>query len=93
MSWGPVHCPPERYRKTWPSPTTVIGNGTPASCTGDAVIQAGRGQDHPQLTVQNLGFIDGNSTGASPDMGGAICARGASLKVVNQPLAGSKYKS
>jgi hypothetical protein len=132
-------------------PTTVIGDGTPASCTGDAVIQgvasggiitfncganpvtitlvrpakivnttgpkividgggkvtlSGGGttrilymntcdaaqvwttshcqdQDHPQLTVQNLGFIDGNSTGASPDGGGAIWARGGRLKVVN----------
>ena len=133
------------------TPTTVIGNGTPASCTGAAVVQgvarggiitfncgpdpvtitltqpakifnntgpkividgggkvtlSGGGtsrilymntcdqaqvwttshcqdQDHPQLTVQNLTFIDANATGASPDGGGAIWARGGRLKVVN----------
>ena len=133
------------------TPTTVIGNGTPASCTGAAVVQgvakggiitfncgaapvtitltqpakifnntgpkividgggkvtlSGGGtsrilymntcdpaqvwttshcqdQDHPQLTVQNLTFIDANATGANPDGGGAIWARGGRLKVVN----------
>ncbi len=134
------------------APTTVIGNGTPASCTGAAVVQgvarggiitfncgadpvtitltqpakivnntgpkividgggkvtlSGGGssrilymntcdatqmwttshcqdQDHPQLTVQNLTFIDANSSGLSPyDGGGAIWARGGRLKVVN----------
>jgi len=40
-------------------------------------------QDHPRLTVQNLTFVDGNSTGADPDGGGAIWARGGKLKVVN----------
>lgn len=133
------------------SPTTVIGNGTPASCTGAAVVQgvakggvitfncgpdpvtitltqpakivnntgpkividgggkvtlSGGGtsrilymntcdaaqvwttahcqdQDHPQLTVQNLTFIDANSSGMNPDGGGAIWARGGRLKVVN----------
>ena len=134
------------------TPTTVIGNGTPASCTGAAVVQgvakggiitfncgadpvtitltqpakifnntgpkividgggkvtlSGGGtsrilymntcdpaqvwttshcqdQDHPQLTVQNLTFIDANSSGLSPyDGGGAIWARGGRLKVVN----------
>ena len=132
-------------------PTTVIGNGTPASCTGDAVVQgvakggiitfncgpdpltitltqaakivnntgpkividgggkvtlSGGGttrilymntcdpaqvwttshcqdQDHPQLTLQNLSFVDGNATGMNPDGGGAIWARGGRLKVVN----------
>ena len=33
--------------------------------------------------MQNLGFIDGNSTGMNPDGGGAIWARGGRLKVVN----------
>ena len=133
------------------APTTVIGNGTAASCTGAAVVQgvakggiitfncganpvtitltqpakifnntgpkividgggkvtlSGGGtsrilymntcdpaqvwttshcqdQDHPQLTVQNLTFIDANATGANPDGGGAIWARGGRLKVVN----------
>lgn len=134
------------------APTTVIGTGTPASCTGAAVVQgvakggiitfncgadpvtitltqpakifnntgpkividgggkvtlSGGGtsrilymntcdaaqvwttshcqdQDHPQLTVQNLTFVDANSSGLSPyDGGGAIWARGGRLKVVN----------
>lgn len=133
------------------TPTTVIGNGTPASCTGAAVVQgvakggvitfncgpnpititltqpakifnntgpkividgggkvtlSGGGttrilymntcdaaqvwttshcqdQDHPQLTVQNLTFIDANSSGMDPDGGGAIWARGGRLKVFN----------
>jgi hypothetical protein len=132
-------------------PTTVIGNGTPASCTANAVVQgvakggiitfncgpdpititlsspakifnntgpkividgggkvtlSGGGssrilymntcdpalvwttshcqdQDHPQLTVQNLTFVDANSSGANPDGGGAIWARGGRIKVVN----------
>lgn len=133
------------------TPTTVIGNGTPASCTGEAVVAAvakggvitfncgaapvtipmsqtakvvnntgpkividgggkvtlsGQGQtrilymntcdpdqvwttphcqnqDHPQLTVQNLSFIDGNAKGQSPDGGGAIWVRGGRFKVIN----------
>ncbi|MEH1164617.1 hypothetical protein V6V47_04425 [Micromonospora sp. CPCC 205539] len=41
-------------------------------------------QDHPQLTVQNLTFADGNSTGdAAKEGGGAIFVRGGRLKVVN----------
>lgn len=40
-------------------------------------------QDHPRLTVQNLTFIEGNSTGADPDGGGAIWVRGGRFKVVN----------
>jgi hypothetical protein len=133
------------------APTAVIGNGTAASCTSEAVVQgvarggvitfncgpdpvtitltrpakifnntgpkivldgggkvtlSGGGttrilymntcdaaqvwttshcqdQDHPQLTVQNLTFIDANSSGLSPDGGGAIWARGGRLKIVN----------
>lgn len=132
-------------------PRSVVGNGTPASCTSDAVVQAvakggvitfncgadpvtitlnqtakimnatgpkivldgggkvtlsGGGknrilymntcdalqgwttshcdnQDHPQLTVQNLTFIDGNASGTNPDGGGAIWVRGGRFKVVN----------
>jgi hypothetical protein len=40
-------------------------------------------QDHPRLTLQNLTFKHGNSTGATPDGGGAVFARGGRLKVVN----------
>jgi hypothetical protein len=134
-------------------PTRVIGNGTAASCTSDAVVAAvaaggiitfscgtdpvtiamratakvrnangprvvldgggrvtlsGGGQrrilymntcdpaqgfttshcqdqDHPRLTVQNLTFAEGNSTGENTDGGGggAIFARGGRLAVVN----------
>lgn len=132
-------------------PTTVVGTGTPASCTGDAFIKAvaaggvitfncgpdpvtitldrpakvfndkgpkividgggrvtlsGGGktrilymntcdeaqewttshcddQDHPQLTVQNLTFIDGNAKSEEDPSGGAIYATGGRLKVVN----------
>ncbi len=129
----------------------VVGDGTPASCTGDAVVAAVAGggiitfdcgpdpivitmtetakvfndtgprividgggkvtlsgggrvrilymntcdqdqvwttdhcqnQDHPQLTVQNLTFIDGNSKGDDPGGGGAIWVRGGRFKLVN----------
>lgn len=40
-------------------------------------------QDHPQLTVQNLTFIDGNAKGEDPDGGGAIFVRGGRFKAVN----------
>ncbi len=41
-------------------------------------------QDHPQLTVQNLIFINGNSSSqVEYDGGGAIWARGGRLKIVN----------
>ncbi len=41
-------------------------------------------QDHPQLTVQNLTFIDGNSSSEHEyDGGGAIWVRGGRFKVVN----------
>lgn len=40
-------------------------------------------QDHPQLTVQNLTFIDANSTGEEPEGGGAIFVRGGRFKVVS----------
>jgi hypothetical protein len=41
-------------------------------------------QDHPRLTVQNLTFADGNSTGDDTEGGGggAIFVRGGRLKVV-----------
>ena len=41
-------------------------------------------QDHPRLTVQNLIFADGNSTGETEyDGGGAIWVRGGRFKAVN----------
>jgi hypothetical protein len=40
-------------------------------------------QDHPQLTVQNLTFVDGNGAGLDPDGGGAIFVRGGRFKIVN----------
>jgi hypothetical protein len=42
-------------------------------------------QDHPRLTVQNLVFTDGNSTGekAEGGGGGAVFVRGGRFKVVN----------
>ncbi len=41
-------------------------------------------QDHPQLTVQNLTFVDANSKGEEEhDGGGAIWVRGGRFKVIN----------
>jgi hypothetical protein len=41
-------------------------------------------QEHPQLTVQNLTFVDGNSAGETQyDGGGAIWVRGGRFRVVN----------
>lgn len=134
------------------SPTTVVGTGTPESCTSAAVVSAVAGggvitfdcgpdpvtimmeetakvfndtgprividggglvtlsgmgnrrilymntcdeaqvwttpecqnQDHPELTVQNITFIDANSKGEDEfDGGGAIWVRGGRFKVVN----------
>lgn len=42
-------------------------------------------QDHPQLTLQNLTFIDGNATAEGEDLaggGGALYARGGRVKIV-----------
>lgn len=148
---GDCEVPPDAAPADSSNPRTVIGTGTPASCTGDAFVQAvaqggvitfdcgpdpvtilldrtakifndtgpeividGGGlvtldggnavrilymntcdqaqmwttpmcdnQDHPRLTVQNLTFVRGNSTGEDPDGGGAIFARGGRLKVVH----------
>jgi len=134
------------------SPRTVVGTGTPASCTSAAVVSAvaaggvitfdcgpdpvtitldetakifndtgpeividggglvtlsGAGQrrilymntcdenqnwttaqcqnqDHPRLTIQNITFIDANSTSESEfDGGGAVWIRGGRVKVIN----------
>jgi hypothetical protein len=41
-------------------------------------------QDHPRLTLQNLTFRDGDSTGETEfDGGGAVWVRGGRLKIVN----------
>jgi len=41
-------------------------------------------QDHPQLTVQNLTLVDGNSSNeGDPDGGGAIFVRGGQFKIIN----------
>jgi hypothetical protein len=42
-------------------------------------------QDHPRLTIQNMTFQDGNSTGQTFDGGGggAVFVRGGRVKVVN----------
>ena len=52
-------------------------------------------QDHPRLTVQNLTFVNGNSTGATVGLeggggGGAIFVRGGRFKVVNSVFAGNR---
>jgi hypothetical protein len=150
---GTADVPAEARAVDTSSPDHVIGDGTAASCTSDAVVQAvaqggiitfdcgpdpvtitmaataevhndagpevvldgggkvtlsGGGerrilymntcdeslvwttshcddQDHPRLTVQNLTFADGNSTGDTTEGGGggAIFVRGGRFKVVN----------
>ena len=52
-------------------------------------------QDHPRLTVQNLTFTGGNSTGATIGLeggggGGAIFVRGGRFKVVNSHFIGNR---
>ncbi|MGC2241293.1 MAG: hypothetical protein WA726_10680 [Acidimicrobiia bacterium] len=44
-------------------------------------------QDHPSMTVQNINFVDGDSTGDDPDGGGAIWVRGGRFKIVNSVFA------
>ena len=40
-------------------------------------------QDHPRLTVQNLTFVNGYTSGEDPGGGGAIFVRGGRFKIVN----------
>ena len=160
---GKAAIPAEARGEDTSSPTRVIGDGTPASCTSEQVVKAvaaggvitfhcgpdpvvitmkatakvrnangprivldgggkvtlsGGGtrrilymntcdkaqgwttshcqdQDHPRLTVQNIAFVQGNSTGETQDGGGggAIFARGGKLKVVNVLFQGNKCDS
>lgn len=149
---GNCSVPSEAQTETTSNPDHIIGDGTPQSCTSDAVVSTiakggiirfncgpkpiiiqlnetakivnttgpkividGGGkvalsgknlhrilymntcdqnqvwttshcqnQDHPQLTVQNLVFLQGNSSSEEIyDGGGAIWARGGRLKIVN----------
>lgn len=145
--------PPEAALEDTSSPRTVVGDGTPASCTSAKLVEAvqaggvitfdcgpaphtivleqtakiinntgpkividgggkitlsGGGQrrilyqntcdqaqvwttphcqdqDHPQLTLQNLTFIDGDATGQLEEGGGggAVFVRGGRLKIIN----------
>jgi hypothetical protein len=45
-------------------------------------------QETPQLTVQNIGFVNGNAK-SEKDGGGAIFASGGRLKIVNARFAGN----
>jgi hypothetical protein len=150
---GTCAVPAEAQAEDVSSPTTVVGDGTPASCTSAAVVAAVAGggvitfdcgpdpititldqtakifndkgpkividgggkvtlsgggkvrilyqdtcdqaqvwtsatcqnQETPALTVQNLTFVDGNSTGQLEEGGGggAIFVRGGRFKVIN----------
>jgi hypothetical protein len=160
---GKCAIPAEAKSEDTSNPKTVVGTGTPASCTGDAVVAAvaqggvitfdcgpdpvtitmnrtakvvndtgpkividggglvtldGGGsvrilyqnacdenqkfttshcdnQDHPQLTVQNLTFVNGNSDGETFDGGGggAIFVRGGRFKVLNSRFFGNRCDS
>ncbi len=46
-------------------------------------------QEYPQLTVQNLTFIDGNASDEAISEGGAIYAGGGRIKVVNSRFFGN----
>ena len=52
-------------------------------------------QDTPQLTVQNLAFLDGNSTGQLDEGGGggAVFVRGGRFKVVNSRFATNRCEA
>jgi hypothetical protein len=49
-------------------------------------------QDHPQLTVQNITFVDGDATGQSEEGGGggAIFVRGGRFKAINARFFGNR---
>lgn len=69
---------------------TLSGGGTTRilymnTCDPDQVWTTShcQNQDHPRLTVQNLTFTEGDSTGLDPDGGGAVWVRGGRFKIVN----------
>ena len=156
-SASPCAVPGEGQAENVSRPTTVIGNGTPQSCTSEAFVAAvakggvitfncgpgnttiklkqtakvfnNRGpkvvidggnritlsgdkkvrilyqntcdgaqvwttghcdnQDHPQLTVQNITFINGNAKNTPQRSGGAIYAQGGRLKIINSKFYGN----
>ncbi len=49
-------------------------------------------QDHPQLTIQRLGFTAGDSTGETTDGGGggAVFVRGGRVKVIDSTFSGNR---
>ncbi|WP_189082305.1 hypothetical protein [Mangrovihabitans endophyticus] len=49
-------------------------------------------QDHPRLTVQNITFAHGDSTGETAEGGGggAIFARGGRIKIINSRFTGNR---
>ena len=155
---GNAQVPPEARAVNTSNPNHVIGDGTPTSCTSQALVEAvaqggivtfncgpdpvsipmhatarvfnnrpnvvidgggrvtldGQGsrrilymntcdqslvwttshcqnQDHPTLTVQNLTFINGRSSGTGTmDGGGAIFVRGGRFKAVNSRFFGNR---
>lgn len=159
---NPVPVPPEGRVVDTSQPNHLIGSGTPASCTGEAVVQAvalggkirfncgpnpvtitlprtakvfnnrpdvtldGGGlvtlsggdsvrilyqntcdsaqvwttphcnnQETPRLTVQNIGFTQGNSIGQLTDGGGggAIFVRGGQFKIVNSVFTNNRCET
>ena len=51
-------------------------------------------QAHPTLTVQNITFRNGRSSGRqTEDGGGAIFVRGGRFKVVNAKFYGNRWKT
>lgn len=157
-----VPVPPEGRVVDTSQPNRVVGNGTPASCTGQAVVNAvalggkirfncgpnpvtinmtstakvfndrpdvtldGQGlitlngggnvrilyqntcdpaqvwttghcdnQETPRLTVQNMRFVNGNSSGQLTDGGGggAIFVRGGQFKIVNSVFTNNRCES
>lgn len=51
-------------------------------------------QDHPRLTLQNLVFLNGNSSSENEyDGGGAVWARGGRLKIVNSRFFNNRCAS
>ena len=73
-----------------------------ASCTWTPAISAQtwttshcQDQAEPQLIVQNLNFVDGNSTGQRFDGGGggAIFDRGGRMRIVDSKFAANRCDS